>query len=263
MWLARCLLLCWAALCLGCKPAAPVTTVELRVAAAADLQFALPEIAATFERANPGAKVSITLGSSGNFFAQIENGAQFDLFLSADERLPGKLIADGHAVAGADFAYAQGRLVVWVSKSSTLDLDTAGLGVLTEPSVKKVAIANPAHAPYGAAAEAALKNSGTYEAVAGKLVLGENIAQAAQFAESGAVDAGLLALSLAQAPKMTAAGRSWVVPAELYPPLLQRGVVLKGSAHPEIAARFREALGAKEARAILQRYGFLLPAENR
>ncbi len=181
-------------------------THEILVAAAADLKFALDEIVQGFQKEHPDAKVSITYGSSGNLFSQIDNGAPFDLFLSADIDFPKKLIERKKAAADSLFPYAVGQVVIWVPKNSPIDVQKLGMRALLDPSVHKIAIANPEHAPYGRAAVAAMKKLGVYDQVADKLVLGENIAQTAQFVESRAADIGLIALSLAVSPKMKSAG---------------------------------------------------------
>ena len=235
--------------CRGTAPPQP-----LSVAAAADLQFALAEGAALFHRAHPETEVRVSYGSSGNFYAQIRNGAPFDLFLSADLQYPRKLV-DEHAVREDSlFVYAIGRLAVWVPSASALDPATA----LTDPAVHHLAIADPQHAPYGRAAVAALHSMGIYDSLQGKLVLGENISQTLQFAQSGAADAGMVALSLAMAPNMRGQGRYWEVPVESYPKMVQTGVILKDSA---AAHRFREWLQGPAGRALLKRYGFSLPGE--
>src|SRR5262245_32839587 len=168
-------------------------TREVRVAAAADLQYAFAEVLAAFEQAKPGIRVKVTHGSSGNFFAQLSKRGPFDVFLSADSAYPRKLVEQGLAPEGSVFPYAVGRIVVWVPAGSKLDLEKDGLQALLDPAVKKVAIANPRHAPYGRAAVAALEKAGIYDEVKGRLALAENIAQAAQFVGSGAADAGIIA----------------------------------------------------------------------
>jgi molybdate transport system substrate-binding protein len=240
------------------EPAPDSRTV--RVAAASDLRFALDEIVAKLQAEQLDLSVQPIYGSSGNFFAQIQGGAPFDVFLSADVDYARRLAADGLTVPGSEFVYGAGRIVLWVPRDSTLDL-TRGLGVLRDPEVRKIAIANPRHAPYGRAAEAALRSAGVSEAVAPKLVLGENVAQAAQFVQSGAADAGIIALSLALGPPMAAAGRYWVIPAAHHPPLEQGGVILKSTHEPEAAARFCEFLRGTKGRAILKRNGFVIPGE--
>jgi molybdate transport system substrate-binding protein len=221
----------------------------LTVAAAADLNFALEELARTFRSAHPGMVLRIAYGSSGNFLAQIRNGAPYDLFLSADVDYPRRLAASPEAV----FPYALGRIVVWVPSASPLDPAAA----LHSPTLRHLAIANPEHAPYGRAAEAALRSMNLYGTLRPKLVLGENIAQTFQLVESGAADAGIVALSLALAPKARGAGRYWEIPLDLYPKLEQGGLIL----HDSAAARdFRDLLLSPSGRAILKQYGFDQPA---
>jgi molybdate transport system substrate-binding protein len=235
----------------GCAlpPAKPRT---LAVAAAADLSFAVEEVSASFARAYPGASIRATFGSSGNFYAQIRNGAPFDVFLSADMSYPRKLSEAGIGVAGSLFPYGVGRIVVWVPAASRLDAATA----LRDPSVRRLAIANPEHAPYGAAAQAAMRSLGVYGALEKKLVLGENVAQAFSFVESGAADAGIVALSLALAPSAQGKGRYWEVPLDAYPPIAQGGILLKDT--PD-SRGFRAFLTGAQGRAILQRFGFPAP----
>lgn len=173
---------------------------RVRVAAASDLQFALREIETKFEVGHPGVSVEVIYGSSGNLYAQLSNKAPFDLFLSADISYP-RLVEAGLAAQDTEFSYAVGHIVLWVLQSSQLDLDKLGMRALADPTVKKIAIANPRHAPYGRAAEAAMKSLELYDDVKDRLVLGENIAQAAQYVESGAADVGILALSLCSPPR--------------------------------------------------------------
>lgn len=228
------------------------------VAAAADLQFALADVKAAFVQAHPGVQVTATFGSSGNFYAQIVNGAPFDVFLSADESYPQKLVQAGLADAASAFRYSRGRLVLWVPKGSPVPLERLGMKALLDPTVKKVALANPRHAPYGRAAEAALAKLGLLEALRPRLVYGENISQTAQFVQSGAADAGLLALSLAKAPALAEAGRSVEVPLDAYPPL-EQGAVLLARARDNAAARaFCAFLRGPGGAAILRRYGFVV-----
>ena len=226
----------------------------MTVAAAADLNFVLPEIARQLRAASPAVDLEIAYGSSGNFFAQIGNGAPFDVFLSADVTYPRKLASARPGAGNSVFTYAVGRLVVWVPAGSPLDPATA----LREPSVKHLAIANPQHAPYGRAAQAALRSLGLQERVEPKLVLGENVAQALQFVESGAADAGIVALSLAVAPPLRTRGRYWEIPMDAYPPLEQGGIILKDS---QAARDFRAFLLSENGRRILKQYGFVVPGE--
>lgn len=240
--------------------AEPTAGRTLRVAAASDLKFALDEIAAAFHAANPTIEVVPTYGASGTLFAQLTNRAPFDLYLSADSAYPKTLIAQGQGVADSFFPYAIGQLVVWVPAASPLDLEQRGIEVLRDPSVKKIAIANPQHAPYGRAAEAALRHLGLYDNVQDRLVLGENVAQTAQFVSSGAADVGLIAHSLALAPPMRETGRAWSVPADSYPPLEQGGVILQWAADRPAADALRAFILGPAGSAILAQYGFKVPA---
>lgn len=245
----------------GMRTSAPPQKRTLTIAAASDLKFALDELAKDFRAKNPDAELQVTYGSSGNFLAQISNGAPFDVFLSADVAYPRKLAEQGLVHESGVFLYAVGRLVVWVPKGSPLAVETLGLKALAEPSVRRIAIANPQHAPYGRAAEAALKSQGLYDSVKDRLVLGENIAQTAQFVQSGSADVGLIALALALAPAMKDEGRFSEVPLDAYPRLEQGGAVLQRAKDPALALRFREYLLGAEGKALLKRYGFFLPGE--
>ncbi|MBZ5547568.1 MAG: molybdate ABC transporter substrate-binding protein [Acidobacteriia bacterium] len=235
---------------------------EITVAAAADMNVVLPELAVRCTK-QTGQVVKLSFGSSGNLTNQIRNGAPFDVFFSADEEYPKQLVADGLAVSGSLYRYAVGRLVLWVPNTSTLDLPKLGMTALLDPSVKKLAIANPQHAPYGRAAEATLKHFGIYDQVAARLVLGENVAQAAQFVESGNAQAGLIALSHALAPAMKSKGRYWTVPLDSYPTLNQAAVVLSQSKHQDAAQEFLKFVRSSESISLLKSYGFSLPAETR
>jgi molybdate transport system substrate-binding protein len=232
---------------------------EITIAAASDLNFAFREIATEYERTT-GNHVRLTLGSSGNFFAQIQNGAPFDLYFSADIAYPRKLEEAGLAVPGSLYQYAVGRIVLWAGKESYLDL-SKGLEILREPTVKKIAIANPKHAPYGRAAVAAMEHFKVYDQVKEKLILGENISQAAQFIESGACDIGIIALALAVAPAMKSKGTYWEVPAEAHPLLEQGAVILKSSKSLEAARQFLEFIKGPNGQEIMKRYGFILPGD--
>jgi len=227
---------------------------QIAVAAASDLQSVMPEIAARFEK-ETGIQVKLSFGSSGNFFAQIQNGAPYDVFFSADVDYPRKLEMVGLTEPGSLYQYANGKIVLWVPRGSTVNV-SRGLDVLLEPSVKKIAVANPAHAPYGQAAASALQRAGVWGRISSKLVLGENISQTAQFVQSGNADAGILALSLVLAPAMKDKGSYFVISPELYPPLRQAAVVLEGSAHREIARRFLDFLKTSEIQSLLKQYGF-------
>ena len=233
----------------------------LTVAAASDLQSALPVIVAQFEK-DTGQHVRLTFGSSGNFFAQIENGAPFDVFLSADVDYPKRLERSGLAERGSLLEYATGRLVLWTRTDSGVDV-RGGLTVLASARVRRVAIANPAHAPYGRAAVAALRHEGLYERVREKFVLGENISQAAQFAQSGSVDVGVLALSLALSPTLRSSGTYVDIPESWHPPIAQAAVVLASSQQRALARQFIACLKTPEGMRILRSYGFAIPQTAR
>src|SRR5260221_2091554 len=198
---------------------------EIRVAAAADLKFAVDELDAQYEK-QTGKKIDVSYGSSGNFFGQIRNGAPFDLLLSADIEYPRKLEAAGLAEPGTLYEYAVGRIVIWMPADARADVAKLGWKALLEPGLERIAIANPEHAPYGRAAVAALRNAGVYEQVRRRLVYGENIAQAAQFVASGSAQAGSLALFLAGFPP-DRGGQTLANSADIPPPIEQGGVNLE------------------------------------
>jgi len=234
---------------------------EITVGAAADMSAALPQLVVAYTK-KTGQAVKVSFGSSGNLANQIRNGAPFDVFFSADEEYPQQLIAEGLASQDTLYRYAIGHLVLWVRSDSPLDLSKLGMKALLDPSVKKIAIANPAHAPYGRAAEAALRHFGIYDQVSSRLVLGENVSQAAQFVESGNAQAGLIALSHALAPALKAKGRYWAVPLDAYPTLNQAAVALSRSNQQDAARRFLDFLHTPEATSLLTSYGFSLPVEK-
>ena len=226
----------------------------IRIAAAADLQYALADLAAQYEKHSP-AKLAVTYGSSGNFYSQIQNGAPFDLYLSADVTYPQKLVEAGLGERDSLYLYARGRIVLWVARDFPLDPALLEWKILEEPRVQKIAIANPEHAPYGAAAVEALKKAGMYDKVRAKFVYGENISQTAQFVQSGGAQVGIVALSLAISPAMRD-GKRWEISQELYPPLNQAVVMLKSAQNQSAARAFLEFLKSDIARATLKRYGF-------
>ena len=240
-----------ASLLLACRFA---SAQSLTVAAASDLQSALPAIVAEFQK-ETGHQVKLTFGSSGNFFAQIQNGAPFDVFLSADIEYPRRLERLGQAEPGSFYKYAIGRLVLWTRKDTGIDV-RRGLGVLADASVRRVAIANPMHAPYGKAAISALRYGRLYEQVQTKFVFGENILQTAQFAQLGSADVGLLALSLALSPALKSSGTYVEVPRFWYPPIEQAAIVLASSRQKVLARQFIDYLKKPESVRILQSYGF-------
>jgi molybdate transport system substrate-binding protein len=238
------------------KPCGTIT-----VAAAADLTYAMNEIVVDFKKAS-GCDVRVSTGSSGNFLSQIENGAPFDVFFSADVEYPKELEAKGFAAPGSTYIYGIGKIVLWVRNDSHLDI-TKGFAVLRDPSVHKVSIANPLHAPYGRVAEEALRKAGVYDTVKDRLVLGENISQAAQFVESGNADAGIVAFSLVESPALKDKGRFWDIPENLYAPIQQGAVVVKASNNPDGAREFLDYVKTPPIAALLERYGFALPGKGR
>lgn len=230
---------------------------QITVAAAADLQSAMQEIAADYQKEN-NKVVKVVYGSSGNFFQQIENGAPFDVFFSASLDYAKKLEAAGLIEPDSYYEYAKGKIVLWVRNDSKINLGP-GLRALLDPAVSKIAVANPEHAPYGQAAVAALKKEGMYETVASKLVLGENISQTASFVLSGSADAGIVALSLAMSPNMKDKGRYVEIPAGDYPEIKQACVVLKSSKNKDGARTFVSYVRGSAGTEILKRYGFDVP----
>jgi len=243
-------------LCVGAVQAADTLTI----AAAADLTLCLDDLNAAFKKSHPEADLKSTTGSSGNFLAQIKNGAPFDVFLSADMSYPRELVKSGQADEASLTLYATGHIVLW-STNPAVDV-SKGLTVLNSEAVKKFAIANPDVAPYGRAAKAALQSAGLWQQVQPKLVSGENIAQTAQFVQSGNVDAGIVALSFVLSPKVVGTGKYYRIAEDQYPVLEQGAVITsKGAANP-LARAYIDFLRSPEARAVFDRYGFLLPVKS-
>jgi molybdate transport system substrate-binding protein len=226
----------------------------ITVAAAADLQFAMQDVAAKFQK-ETGKEVKLIYGSSGNFFQQLQNGAPFDMFFSANLDYPRKLQTAGLTEPGSYYEYASGKIVIWVRKDSKLDLNS-GLQVLLNPSIKKIAVANPQHAPYGQAAVAAMQKAGVYDKVKDKFVLGENISQTASFVVSGSADVGIVALSLALSPNMKDKGRYTEIPPSEYPPIQQACVIISSSKDKEAAKQFLSFIKTAEVAETLRKYGF-------
>jgi len=234
---------------------------EIRIAAAADLKWALEDVKAAFERGHPGLTCALTFGSSGNFYSQLTHAAPFDVFLSADLDYPRRLVEQGKAKKESLFTYAIGQLVLWAPKASPVPLEALGMKAVEHPAVRRIALANPRHAPYGRAAEQALSASGLLDSSRGKFILGENVSQAAQFMETGNADLGFIARSLAHSPQMRDKGRSVAVPQNLYPRLDQGGVVLTWARDPAGAEALCAFLRGAEGRAILAAHGFGLPGD--
>lgn len=231
---------------------------KILIAAAANLSPALDEICKGFEKAYPTIDAEVSYGSSGNFFAQIKQGAPFDIFFSADTIYPARLEEEGLAVKGESKIYAFGSIVLWIPKKSALN-PRKGLHVVLDTKVKKLAIANQRLAPYGMAAEEALRHYGLWDRVQEKLVFGENISQTAQFVQSGAADAGIIALSQAISPKMESDGDYWVIPAGSYNKLGQTYVVLQRGKDKPGVRKFLEFVQGKKGGKIFSQYGYSLP----
>jgi molybdate transport system substrate-binding protein len=242
------LLLSWLAAC------TPPSATPLTVAAAADLQFAFTEIAALFE-ARTGQPVTLVFGSTGQLAQQIENGAPFDLFAAANIAFVEELCDKGLVFDDSVALYAEGRIVLAANREA--GVAAVELADLLDPAIQQVAIANPEHAPYGMAAKEALVSAGLWETVEPKLVYGENVRQALQFVQTGDAQAGIVALSVAEAPEIT-----WtLIDASLHSPLRQALGVTTTSSQPEAARAFAAFINSPEGRPIMQRYGFVLPEE--
>ena len=251
--------LCVSLIMLFLVPAAQAAD-ELSIAAAADLQFAMPEVVQQFEK-ETGQKVRVTFGSSGNFASQIQNGAPFDIFFSADLSYPKQLDATGLVEPGSIYHYADGKIVLWTLKSSGIDV-SGGLSVLSDHKIHKIAIANPEHAPYGRAAVAALKHENLHERVQDKIVLAENISQATQFVDAGSAEVGIVALSLAVAPTVRDRGNYFVIPELDYPQIEQSCAILKSSHHKQAAKQFLEFIKTPAIVALLRKFGFEVPKDE-
>jgi molybdate transport system substrate-binding protein len=233
---------------------------RVRVAAAADLKFAMEELGKEFEN-ETGTKIEVSYGSSGNFFSQLQNGAPFDLFFSADVAYPKKLEAQGFVEPGTLREYALGRIVIWMPNDSSVDLAKEGWNALLDLRVHKIALANPELAPYGRAAASALQKAGIYGQVKAKLVYGENISQAAQFVQSGNAQAGIIALSLALSPGMKD-GKMWEIPSEMHPRIEQGAALLKNARNRSAALAFLNFVKSTSGVKILEQHGFSAPATD-
>ena len=230
---------------------------KITIAAAADLKFAMDEIVSTFQRSNSADQVDVIYGSSGKFHAQIQRGAPYDLYFSADIAFPRALAKAGFAASEVR-PYAVGRIVLW---SAAMDARQMTLASLTDARVARVAVANPRHAPYGKRAEEALRASGLWDKVEPKLVYGENIAHAAQFVQSGNAQVGVIALALAVSPELAGKGGYWLIPDHLHAPLEQGFIITRRAQGNALAQRFADYMGSQAARAVMTRYGFVLPGE--
>jgi len=263
-WLLRraAILLLGATIGIFSRPAAARGAGTVSIAAAADLVYCLDEMNAAFKKSHPDADLQVASGSSGNFATQIKNGAPFEVFLSADMSFPRDLVKLGLADESTLTIYATGKIVLWTTRPDAVDV-TKGLAVLRDPAtVKKLAVANPDHAPYGRAAKEALQYEKLWDTAQDRLVLGENIAQTAQFVETGNADAGIVALSLVLSPKLAKVGKWQEIPGADYNRLEQGAVLTNAGASNPLAKIYLEFLRSPEARAIFDHYGFRLPEKK-
>jgi molybdate transport system substrate-binding protein len=239
----------------ACKPNSPVgTNRELTVAAAADLAPAFEELGRAFQETNK-IKVVFSFGSTGLLAKQIENGAPMDLFAAANTDYIDQLEKQGLIVPGTKTIYARGRITLWMPKGTNLRIEK--ISDLTRPEVKRIAIANPDHAPYGMAAKQALERAGIWESVQPKLVYGENIRQTLQYAETGNVEVAIVALSLS----LRSDGQWFLIPEDLHKPLDQELAVIKGTKNERAAREFAQFVMGSQGRSIMSKYGFTLPGE--
>lgn len=245
----------------SCRPAPgdPPPERTVAIAAASDLKDALDEMSTALSNGPHRIRLQVSLGSSGNLFAQLGQGAPFDLFLSADEEYPSRLASSGMGDPYGEFAFAIGRLALSVRAQKLPPGAEPELTALTDPAFRTIAIANPDHAPYGRAAVAALGHYDLTSTIKPKLVLGETVGQAAEFVASGAADAGLISLGQAESQTLASATRHIEIAPSAYPPLLQGGLVMKKAADPGAATEVREFILGPEGRTILEQNQFDLP----
>lgn len=248
----------------GCtKPApprAPEAPTKIRVAAATDLRSCLDALTDAFQVEHPTFDLLPTFGASGVLLTQLKSGLETDLYLSADIAYAHDLAAAGLAAEADVFESGQGRLVIWVRNESPIDIVKLGAEALLDTSVRRVAIANPVHAPYGRAAVAALEHLGLHERLKEKLAVGESAAQAAQYVESSAAEVGILPMALAKGTRLSERGRFWVVPADAHPPIRHGGAIHARAIDREATVAFRDFLLSPAGRLILAQYGFEFPA---
>lgn len=229
----------------------------LTIAAASDLSFAMKDLIADFKTTTPNANIELISGSSGKFYHQIMYGAPYDMYFSADVLYPEKLLKSGYAV-GEVFLYAIGRIVLWSSK---IDVKKSTINSLLNDNIIRISIANPKHAPYGVRAKEFLQSNNLWEKVEPKLIYGENISQATNYAVVGAADIGVIALSLALAPTIAGKGTYWLIPSEQHKPLEQGYAVLKRAENNQLQKAFSHYLKSDKAIKILSKYGFVVPSK--
>ena len=228
---------------------------EITVAAAADLQFAFSDIAALFEE-QAGHKVTLVFGSTGQLAQQIENGAPYDLFAAANIDFVHQLLEKDLVLEESVALYARGRIVLAANRQAGLRV--TNLEDLLDPQIRHIAIPNPEHAPYGAAARQALESAGLWDAVQPKIVYGENVRQALQYIQTGDAEAGIVALSVADVPEIT-----WtLIDESLHQPLDQALAIVSSSPHPDVAEEFIRFINGEQGRPVMRRYGFVLPGET-
>jgi molybdate transport system substrate-binding protein len=231
---------------------------KITIAAAADLKYAMDEVVAAFNKNRNGDEVQVVYGSSGKFHTQIQQGAPYDLFFSADIGFPRELAKQGQAASEVK-PYAVGRIVLW---SAAMDATKMTLASLADPKITKIAIANPKHAPYGKRAEEVLRSAGLWDKVQAKLVFGENISQTAQYVQTGNVQVGIIALSLVLNPELSKKGGYYLIPDSLHNPLEQGFIITKRGAGKPLAKKFADFMDSKQARGVMIKYGFVLPGEK-
>ncbi len=239
--------------------ATAVQPATLTVSAASDLTYAFGEIGKQFE-AETGHKVVFNFGSTGQLTQQIEQGAPVDVFAAANVSFVEDLERQGLILPDTKQMYARGRITLWTRADSPLQITS--LADLTRPEVRRIAIANPDHAPYGVAARQAMQTAGIWEAVQPKLVLGENVRQTLQYAETGNVDVAIVALSLSVPAAGGTSGRWTLIPQELHPPIDQALAVIKDTKHEAAARAFATFVNGPQGRQIMRKYGLVLPGEE-
>lgn len=237
--------------------ALPAQAEKITIAAAADLKFAMDEIVGAYKKSNAADEIEVVYGSSGKFNTQLQQGAPFDLFFSADITFPRELAKNGLAASEVK-PYAVGCIVLW---SASMDASKMTLDSLTDPKIARIAIANPQHAPYGKRAEEALRAAGLWQKIESKLIYGENIANTAQYVQTGNAQVGIIALSLAVNPELASRGGYYLIPDKLHEPLEQGFIITKRAAGNALARRFAEYMASRPARAVMTKYGFVLPGE--
>ncbi|MEI7842193.1 MAG: molybdate ABC transporter substrate-binding protein [Gallionellaceae bacterium] len=230
---------------------------NLTIAAASDMTYCVPELVKEFQTDNPKSEVKTLFGSSGNLFAQIKNGAPFDVYMSADMQYPTELANVGAADKSSLMPYARGHLMLWTANAA-INLDK-GLQGLSQSSIKRIAIANPETAPYGRAARAALQQAKLWDDITPLLVFGDNISQTLQYAETGNADVAIVSRSLVLSPKMVGKGHAQAIPETAYPPLNQGLVITNKGSGNLLAVKFAKFMQSDKAKTILERFGFSIP----